>query len=88
MHSPQVLPLMSNLIAHSLVHEGPGFPFFAPFVYWYIATGCEQCALPYVSIIEDLTSPCAHIVTQVHRFMERHVGILDALPTTDIILYS
>ena len=33
-YSPQVLlvvKILWTLIAHSLLHEGPGFPYFAPF---------------------------------------------------------
>ena len=67
-YSPQVLPvvkILGTLIAHSLLHEGPGFPYFAPFVYWYIATGCEQRILPYVSIRDDLSTSCTQIVKKV-----------------------
>ena len=34
-HSPQLLPLfklLGTIIVHSLVHEGPGFPYLAPCV--------------------------------------------------------
>ena len=67
-YSPQVLPLMNILgavIAHSLLHEGLGFPYFAPFVYWYLATGCIQRALPYVSINEDLSENAVVVVRKV-----------------------
>ena len=66
-YSPQVLPLMKilgTIIGHSLIHEGPGFPFLAPFVFWYVATGSEQIALPYVSV-HDLSPAAADVVTQV-----------------------
>jgi hypothetical protein len=67
-YGPQVLPLMKilgTIIAHSLLHEGPGFPYFAPFVYWYLVTGCEERALPYVSIRDDLSLSCIQIVKKV-----------------------
>ena len=35
-HSPQLLPifkLLGTIIVHSLVHEGPGFSYLAPYVY-------------------------------------------------------
>jgi hypothetical protein len=60
-----MLKIVGTLIAHSLVHEGPGFPYFAPFVYWYIATGCEERALPYVSIRDDLSFFCMQTVKQL-----------------------
>ena len=67
-YGPQVLPvvkILGTIIAHSILHEGPGFPYFAPFVYWYLATGCEEHALPYVSIREDLSPSCMLIVKKV-----------------------
>ena len=67
-YSPQVLPvkkILGMLIGHSLLHEGPGFPYLAPFVYWYIATGSEERALPYVSIEEDLSSVTSSVVIEV-----------------------
>ena len=67
-YSPQVLPLvkiLGTLIAHSLVHKGPGFPYISPFVYWYIATGCEEQALSYVSIPDDLSQSCMQTVKEV-----------------------
>ena len=69
-YSPQVLPIMKilgTIIAHSLLHEGPGFPHFAPFVYWYLATGCIQRALPYVSINDDLSENTATVVKKVRE---------------------
>ena len=67
-YSPQVLPIMKilgTLIGHSLLHEGPGFPYLAPFVYWYLATGSEERALPYVSIPADLSGLAATVVSGV-----------------------
>ena len=67
-YSPQVLPLMKLLglvLGHSLLHEGPGFPFFAPFVYWYLVTGSEERSLPYVQIEEDLSCTTGIVVNQV-----------------------
>ena len=70
-YSPQVLPLMKILgliIGHSVIHEGPGFPFFAPFVFWYLASGSEQTALPYVSV-NDLSNSAVQIVNQVNLYI-------------------
>ena len=69
-YSPQILPLMKilgTIIGHSLILEGPGFTFLAPFVFWYVATGSEQIALPYVSV-HDLSPAAADVVTQVSLF--------------------
>ena len=34
-----VFEVLGKMIAHSLIQGGPGFPFLAPGIYWYIATG-------------------------------------------------
>ena len=47
-HSPQLLPLLrllGTIVAHSLVHGGPGFPYLASYIYWYIVSGSEETAL-------------------------------------------
>ncbi|XP_015759324.1 PREDICTED: uncharacterized protein LOC107338599 [Acropora digitifera] len=33
------------MISHSLVQGGPGFPYLAPSIFWYLATGDLQTAL-------------------------------------------
>ena len=81
-YSPQVLPVMKilgTLIGHSLLHEGPGFPYLAPFVYWYIATGSEERALPYVSIPEDLSELTATIVSEVSVYKTLTLSILSRM---------
>ena len=62
---PIVLKFCRTIVVHSLLHEGPGFPYFAPFVYWYLVTGCVQRALPYVSIDDDLSENTAVAVKKV-----------------------
>ena len=69
-HSPQVLPLMKilgNVISHSLIQGGPGFPFLAPYVYWYVITASEETSLSYITR-EDLDPDVAHIVESVCSF--------------------
>ena len=66
-YSPQVLPvakILGRIIAHSLLQEGPGFRYLAPYVYWYIVTGCEETALSYVTLL-DLSRSVAEVVEQV-----------------------
>ena len=66
-YSPLVLPvakILGRIIAHSLLQEGPGFPYLAPYVYWYIVTGCEETALSYVTLL-DLSRSVAEVVEQV-----------------------
>ena len=69
-YSPQLLPLfriLGVLIVHSLVQEGPGFPYLAPYVYWYLATGSEELALSYVTN-DDLSVDALAIVEMVSLF--------------------
>jgi len=50
-HSPQLLPLFKLfgiIIVHSLVHEGPGFPYLSPYVFRYLVTDSEELALSCV----------------------------------------
>jgi len=66
-HSPQLLPLIKILgiiIAHSLVQGGPGFPYFAPYIYWYLVSGSEETSLSYVTAA-DLTPSVADLVQRV-----------------------
>lgn len=44
------------MISHSMVQDGPGFPYFAPAVYSYIATGNLEEAITKVSIV-DIADP-------------------------------
>ena len=66
-YSPQLLPLfkiLGTIIVHSLLQEGPGFPYLAPYVYWYLATGSEETAPSYVSP-QDLTVNVTEVVEKV-----------------------
>ena len=40
------------MISHSMVQSGPGFPYFAPAVYSYIATGNLEEAVAKVSVVD------------------------------------
>ena len=65
--SPGLLPLfklLGTMIAHSLTQDGPGFPYFASYVYWYLVTNSEEMALTYVTT-EDLSVPVREIINQV-----------------------
>ncbi len=55
-----------------LIHEGPGIPFLALYVFWYIATGEEHSTLPYVSL-HDLSPQTASVVSQVRRVLRLHL---------------
>ena len=66
-YSSQLEPFMKILrtnIVHSLLQEGPGFPYLSLYVYWYLVTGCDETALSFITPI-DLTSSVAEIVHSV-----------------------
>ena len=75
---PQVLPLMKilgTLIGHSSMKALDSHSL--RHLYWYIATSCEQRALPYVS--GHHSSLCTYCDTGV---LYRHVYSLHCLPLT------
>ena len=51
-----VFEILGKMISHSLVQNGPGFPYFAPAVYSYIATGNLGEAITKVSVV-DIADP-------------------------------
>ena len=42
--------MVGRMILHSILNEGPGFPFFPPPVYYYLVTGTIESALPHMDI--------------------------------------
>ena len=68
-YSPGLLPLfklLGTVIAHSLTQDGPGFPYFSPYVYWYLVTNLEEMALTYITN-EDLSVPVREMINQVNK---------------------
>ena len=57
--------LFGKIIAHSLVQDGPGFPYFCPTLYWYIATGDLQQGVARVSCIDILDPVLSEYVRKV-----------------------
>ena len=51
-----VFEIIGRMISHSLIQNGPGFPYFTPAVYSYIATGNLEEAISKVSVI-DIADP-------------------------------
>ena len=47
-----VFEVLGKLITHSLVQGGPGFPFLAPAIYWYVATGDLSEAVARASCLD------------------------------------
>ena len=51
-----VYEIIGRMISHSMVQDGRGFPYFAPAVYIYIATGNLSEAITKVSVV-DIADP-------------------------------
>ena len=47
-----VFEVLGKMIAHSLIQGGPGFPYLAPSIYWYIATGDLSEAVARCSFVD------------------------------------
>eukprot|EP00794_Sanderia_malayensis_P005868 gene5868-6561_t len=47
-----IFEVLGKMIAHSLVQGGPGFPYLAPGIFWYIATGDLSQAVGRSSFID------------------------------------
>jgi hypothetical protein len=48
--------MIGTIIVHSVLQDGPGFPFFSPAVFWYLATGSVDAAVLHLCI-EDCANP-------------------------------
>ena len=48
--------VLGKMIAHSMVQGGPGFPYFSPVIYSYIASG-DLCTSLEMAIVEDVDDP-------------------------------
>jgi hypothetical protein len=59
------------MISHSMVQNGPGFPYFAPAVYLYIATGNLEEAVTKVSVVDIADPDLVEFVAKVilHFFL-------------------
>ena len=60
-----IFELFGKMIAHSLVQDGPGFPYLAPVVYSYISTGDLQAALLHVSAVDVCDPVLSNIIERV-----------------------
>lgn len=64
-----VFEILGRMISHSLVQNGPGFPYFAPAVYSYISTGNLQEAITKVSIVDIADPDLLEFVEKVRCFI-------------------
>ena len=44
--------MLGKMIAHSLIQDGPGFPFLGPSIYWCVATGDLSEAVARCSFVD------------------------------------
>ena len=64
-----IFEILGKMIAHSLVQEGPGFPYLAPVIYSYISSGGLQLALLKVSIMDVCDPILAGVIQKVRAYM-------------------
>lgn len=62
--SLNMFKVLGRIIVHSVLQEGPGFPFFAPAIYKYICTGSAEEAVDEVEL-EDLPTQFAEMINKV-----------------------
>lgn len=65
-----LMKIIGTIIVRSVLHGGPGFPFFSSALYWYLATGsvgsaiqqlCFDCANPnYKDVVLEVVV-CVHV---------------------------
>ena len=60
-----VLETIGRIIAHSLVQNGPTFPFLAPPIYWYIVTGSTDVAMQHCSVIDAVSAGVKFVLEKV-----------------------
>ena len=51
-----LLKIIGTIIVHSVLHGGPGFPFFSSALYWYLATGSVDAAIQQLCF-DDCANP-------------------------------
>ena len=64
-----VFEIFGRMISHSLVQNGPGFPYFAPAVYLYISTGNLREAITKVSVVDIADPDLMEFVEKVRCFI-------------------
>ena len=67
-----IFEILGKMIAHSLVQEGPGFPYLAPVIYSYISSGDLQVALLKVSIMDVCDPILAGVIKKVRAYMRNN----------------
>ena len=61
----EIFKILRKMIGHSLIQDGPGFPYLAPAIYWYIATGDLDEAVGRTSHIDVVDEDLLMILDKV-----------------------
>ena len=69
-----VFEVLGKMIAHSLIQGGPGFPFLAPGIYWYVATGDLSEAVARSSFVDIGDAELSSFVERV-RFKNIYINL-------------
>lgn len=65
--SSGLFKVLGQVIVHSVLQEGPGFPFLAPFIYKCVCGVAHEEAIEDVNL-SDLPEPVADLIEKVHYF--------------------
>ena len=63
----QIFETLGKMIAHCLIQDGPGFPYLAPAIYWYIATGDLNEAVGRASPIDVVDEDLLVLLDKVRK---------------------
>ena len=68
-----LMKIIGTIIVHSVLHGGPGFPFFSSASYWYLTTGSVDAAIQQLCF-DDCANPnykdvVLKVVVCVHVFI-------------------
>eukprot|EP00112_Aurelia_sp_Birch-Aquarium-sp1_P011558 Seg2427.11 transcript_id=Seg2427.11/GoldUCD/mRNA.D3Y31 product="hypothetical protein" protein_id=Seg2427.11/GoldUCD/D3Y31 len=67
-----IFEVLGKMIAHSLVQDGPGFPYLAPGIFWYIVTGDLSQAVGRSSFIDVGDMELAAFLERASTTVDQH----------------
>ena len=65
----QIFDTLGKMVAHSLVQDGPGFPYLAPAIYWYVATGDLNEGISRASAVDVVDEDLLMILDKVSTIL-------------------
>jgi len=63
----EIFEILGKMVGHSLIPDGPGFPYLEPAIYWYIATGDLDEAVGRASHIDVVDEDLLMILDKVRN---------------------